>query len=277
MSKVNPIRDWLRRRYLAASPKCVAFGLVHVLIGKAPATIELHTIRGGDVDREVEEISEVFEEAVKQHVSTCAKAQQYGLIAYAEDDKIIGQHTFRQRPAASSIDAGETEPPTPQGFLAMAMRHSEAYAKMLIEAQGGLMTNMSQQNDRLQKRVDELEQRSLDVMRLAEELLSNKSARDLDASKQSSEQARRDRLFIRAEQIVPALLERLSGAGPMHDLLDSIDDDQWKVLEAGLRPEQKEKLLNLVRQKAEIDQQRAEIDMRALPSKNGLSHDLKSS
>lgn len=251
---MSGLPSWIRKRYLSVAPKTTRFALVHTAHGSLPATLETHVIKGGDIEAEIAEIIETFDDAATDHVRAFAKAQAYGIVAYADND-IVGQYTFRLRPPADAIDPGETEPATGAGALGQSMRHVEGLAKLHLDGIYRTMNNLMAENDALRRREQTRDDRELEVMKQLEVLISHRADRELVETREKNEQARKDRLIGKLEtHILPPLLEHLSGgAGPFFRLIESLEPEQLRALLEFLRPDQKEAVLELLKRKAALE------------------------
>jgi hypothetical protein len=248
--------NWIRKRLLSLAPKVARFGLQHLISGEAPATLATFCRDDSEVEAQAKAIAAECDEQAKAHAEAFAgSTQQYGIVAWDEADRVIGQIAFRLHEPSDSIDSQPTDPPTERGALSQAMRQTEAFARMIVLSLRSVLEALAAENERQSKRLEASDAMQLKVFELLAELGDATARRKLEERSAERSEARKDRWVTRIEEVVgPPLLERIVGGGPVDKLIDSLSMEQiTKLLEASLlTPAQMENVAEIVRRKAEI-------------------------
>jgi hypothetical protein len=238
---------WMRKK--ALEQECAEFQLAHVTGDGESATVEVSGVsREKDIEGQLQACLAAFTESLETHRQEFTKPQRYAVIACSATGRILGQQTFRMKPAADSLDTGETEPPTASGVQAQSMRHLEflhrSYALQVSAVNDRAFTML----EKALRRIEDLEDRRVAEFELREKLLSQQSEREIAEYQARSEQERKDRMLEQFAAVAkPLLPEVLKKVG----LMPGASDGEKSVVQAffaTLSEDQQEKMVGLLTQ-----------------------------
>jgi hypothetical protein len=175
--------------------------------------------------------------------------QQFSLFAYADPHEASrGQFAFRLE-GFEEERVGVSEPATSEGIIAQQMRHNEAFARMMTQGFGTVMTQMSRINTNLSDTLDKMMGKRGAEIEAHEAALSLKSERELALASAKSADERLSKGMDRIWSLAPALINRIAkekivpedlsvGEHMLIQLAKGITPDQLKSLSTILTPEQ---------------------------------------
>lgn len=219
-----------------------SFVLVHASEG-APSVLDTCELEGDLAELpKAAEIADRLLRSADVHAASSSRPQRYSVCAQNGKGRVLGQHYFRLAPApgaALELGHADTESATPTGVLSQSMRHTEAFARMHAEANGSMFRNLLNLVGILGKMVESNEQQRLDNMRLTQELLDRRHARELELRTAAEEQDRMARGLRMLEQgVLPMVAAHVSGASPVAELFKSLNQEQLEVIMGTMREEQ---------------------------------------
>lgn len=260
------MRSFLRRRLMSLKG-CAAFNLIGWIEGKSLGLARIEVKPAQHID---DAITAIVDEIEEQSASYAALE--------------AGRHRFRVEartapPEAESLGAQEfiivtpgevTAPPVEQppaalapypkasgndavsaALVKMALDHSAAYARLLLGTMTQTMTAQQADNNALRARCAALETEQMGAYNLIRAMLLTDTERTAITLAARGKEDRKNRLVDAAEALIPFLQEQMSGEGPIHALLQSLDVEKLQALAAVLSPEQRAALDKLLKRKAE--------------------------
>jgi aspartokinase len=111
-----------------------------------------------------------------------------------------------------------------------------------------LSNHCAAQLDRANARIALYEKRFLKNLELTEELMSHSHQRELESARAESEDARNDRLLSQGEQLMPAIIARITGATAVNDFIHTLPIEKFEMIAKSLDDEQREALFEVLRQ-----------------------------
>lgn len=172
--------------------------------------------------------------------------QRYLLFAYG-DDRAIARLPLRAAAPGADVteDPLESEPATPKGLLAQLMRHNEVQTRMFALSYGQVIATMQRTIARLQSSSDLADDRRLEAVAIAEEMLSEKHERELATLQADREHEYNLQSTAQIEAGVSAIVKLAAqhylggGVGQqLTDLIRSFTPKQWEALHQMLSPDQ---------------------------------------
>lgn len=231
------------QRWLAARTRPAFFAIVHQHLEGASV---LDTLEVG-ADSEAEAIAQEIEQQCHHHCDTTNRgSQRYEVLALAADKDVRATYPFRLHPHPSVAGQALSDPPNLAGVVGMMMRHLENRERLSNVAISTVLGNQDKQLERLQSRCEELEGAYIQAVSTFEDLVQAKHDRELEIVKTHAEQERRDRLFRRAEDLVPVMIAFASGSTAAAEFLRAIPPEVFDQLNAAMTDEQREKLSELM-------------------------------
>lgn len=144
---------------------------------------------------------------------TAGMIQRYSCQAFVGSDDGDGMpeqmHAFTMRGGQSGdLFGDDTEPGTPQGRMKMDMRHTENLHRLLVQQTE--MTSGRLARDYAEERKARIaaENRSLDVIKIYQDLLDRQSDRDLKTAKEIQSEKRTDQMIGMLMTIAPLVIAR---------------------------------------------------------------------
>ncbi len=182
----------------------------------------------------VGELADRMVRTAQAHADASSRPQRYAVAAQNARGRVLGQVFFRLAPPLlAGLEPGhsDTEAPTPVGAMAQSMRHTEAFARIHAESTGATVGNLIKLLGIMGKMVESAEAQKLETMRLTQELLDRKQARDLELRAAAAEQERMGRGLSMIEQgVIPMLAAHMSGASPVTELFRSLTQEQFQTI-----------------------------------------------
>ncbi len=105
------------------------------------------------------------------------------------------------------------EPPNKKGLLAQMMRHTEAFMKVSVGSAAKTIEQQSKMLAAKDERIRALEESQVQTIRLTEDLMSGRHARDIELKKLEKKEKRMDEIAGTVMQAAPVLLSIVSGKG----------------------------------------------------------------
>jgi hypothetical protein len=147
------------------------------------------------------------------------------------------------------------ELPNKKGVLQMLMRHQEKTMRIAIGSVAKTMQHMSKQLEKKDERIEAMEARQMDMLKMTEDLISGRHARDLELRKLDREDQRKEQALGMLMNTLPVLATKVIGAhqaaqmapgGPtplenvIEGLMGSVTQEQFQAIyKSGLfTPEQ---------------------------------------
>jgi hypothetical protein len=196
-------------------------------------------------------VVERVEAASRAHCDASRKLQRYSLavLGPAPACRTIAQHHFALAPEANP-DLGfgaatDTEEPTHKGIVRQTMRHSEAYARIMVQSTQEQIAGLLTENQRLREQNERYADKSFEVASSYEKLITESTVRQLEQQTYLRDQQRMDTAFDAfMNGFLPVVLARMTGATPLTRLLKSLKTEQLPAFFGVLDQDQ----LNLAKQ-----------------------------
>lgn len=190
--------------------------------------------------------------------------QTYSLHAFYGRRKSAGRKCrFRIQGTEDLLSVDETsEGANAEGLLKQAYRHLEVTTKVALGSVEGMMRRMDRQLERSESRADALSDRHFAVLKLQEDLISQRQERELESLQAANKEKRLDEAVDAGKVLLPAIINRLAGKNVLpaangNDLaiaalLDSVDAEQVsKIMDGDIfKPAQLAALMELIQSRA---------------------------
>ena len=171
--------------------------------------------------------------------------QRFAVAVLDVKDKPLAQYLMRAATDAVGGLSYDSEPATLAGVTKQLMRHTEAIMRGSAAAHAQLIEHLLREHARLSTRCEALEGRHLELLELSEDLLSQRSTRELTRERALMQERRKDDLLRKMGTLLPVVMAKLSGSSlpaqldpAVAELAKSLDAEQLDKLTAVLRPEQ---------------------------------------
>ena len=163
---------------------------------------------------------------------------RYVVQAFKEGEKVhFARHTFRLPGGLErSDDDRESELPDEKGLLSQMMRHTEAYARMMISGFGETVRGLSAQLQESNRQLNKLAQQQYTFLDMQQQLLDRQADRDLAIRQADSEDKRKAQVFEKLSMLFPILLKKMTGEGKSIESL--LGEEQIGSVLEGLSGEQ---------------------------------------
>lgn len=215
------LTPWVRRA-LAHEPSVTRLRLTHcVAIGRPGLHLEDHPVAEPRTDVSAEDIAAAIVEAATAHADSFGGRQVYEVIAIVEDEDDPAART--QLVIVASAEAafdGTSEPTDMRSFGAMASRHSESFARLMLQSNQATIGALTTTLDRLSSRLERAETR---VEQMADHVFATTEARlsiEADRAKLAREREESEtdaqikvELWGLVQQCAPLLLPLVAKAG----------------------------------------------------------------
>jgi len=192
-------------------------------------------------------------DAAEEDSSNFRSVSTYAVLLWREEKGSLSARTFiKLRP--DEIDSiEESEPPNDRGRTQQIMRHDESFIRTAVNL---INYNLEVSQRRIESQ-DRLLERFADkhimLMEAIEKLMDRSAERDLKLRREQKLEGVAEKAFSKLETLMPAVLGKLLPAealGPLavselSDLLDSLSEDQIKILVSTLTQEQALKLIQV--------------------------------
>lgn len=150
---------------------------------------------------------------------------------------------------------GSSEPATSEGLLKQLMRHLEVSQKMAMQQTVDLQDETRRREERLHKRIHELEEGRFKVVELAEAMLSARAERENEQLRLQASEKRKDQALSEFMGIIPILRPKMLEAGAklmgmdinaggpspeslmLRSMFEGMTIEQMKAMQATLPPE----------------------------------------
>ncbi len=210
------IKTYLMNRVApTAKPKCVMVALSHRCEG-GDEVLHQHTWKAKEPEALEVEVTQAVEELLdvaKSNVDTFQMPQSYGIVAYGQQDHVLGRRDFMLMadPRNQMADGpGMTEGPTQLGVLMQSMRLTEAFSRTSVDATQFILQQAFQEIDRLRSENQELRRYAIEHMQATENIINRKWERDLKLQEMQEKDAFGKKAWGYVEQIVPPILDKLT-------------------------------------------------------------------
>lgn len=215
------LTPWVRRA-LAHEPSVTRLRLTHcVAIGRPGVFLEDVPVAEPRTDVSAEDIAAGIVECCSTHAEGCGGRQVYEVLAIVEDEDDPAART--QVVIVASAEAafdGTSEPTDTRSFGMMAARHSESFARLMLQSNQATIGALTTTLDRLSARLERSETR---VEQMADHVFSMTEARlSIEAERAKLTREREDaetdaqikvELWSLVQQCAPLLLPLVAKAG----------------------------------------------------------------
>lgn len=256
---------WLRPLafpFDATQPRAAVVELKHVNVQDKLTPVRAFKVSEGEDFDEValgNLVSEI-EGAVQDDVDGLGGTQKYVLVATdAPDKKQVGRLPFR---ASAPMDDGDgevgSEPATAKGNQAAMMRHVDNAHRMAVGSAATTIQSLERQNRKKDEVIDNLVARALSTITLAEQLLSQRHERDMEAEAARAAQRRKDKFMNTAANLLGPIAKKLTGVvAPGGDdmpfnqqelktFFEGVTEEEFAAFKASLSPERFFQMLSLM-------------------------------
>jgi len=172
--------------------------------------------------------------------------QQFALLVYDKDSKNVGRKVFNlQSDGELDEDVGPSESATPKGVTAQLMRHLERVQQISAGTTSELLAHYQQINHAQAVQLSAYQMRELEEMKMREDLISNKHARDLEMMREARVEELQSKAFHHFAGYVPLVVSKfLTGNKPgvkpdpivgedlLKDIIGGIISDPTKISQA---------------------------------------------
>lgn len=207
---------------------------------------EVYAVKIGERQWDPNQLAEIFMHKAKSAVQDIPSTQSFYLYAfYANRKQFQSKHHFRID-GGVELSAGTTEPATKEGGLSQVMRMSEATFQLNMRMMMENTRLLLEMNQSTARELNETRCENREMTAVFKEMLY-KSATENHTHRleeMKAQQSARDREFM--YQIGPGLLNRITGkelvpesmadSGLLEVLIDSVDENSIKLLQAKLPP-----------------------------------------
>ncbi len=178
-------------------------------------------------------MGEAYKDADSQRGTT-----RYVLQAFKEGEKThFARHSFRLPGGLERTDDDtESELPNEKGLVAQMMRHTEAYARMMISGFGETVRGLSAQLQESNRQLNKLAQQQYTFLDMQQQLLDRQADRDLAIRQADGEDKRKAQVFEKLSMLFPILLKKMTGEGKSIEAL--LGEEQIGSVLEGLSGEQ---------------------------------------
>lgn len=220
----------------------------------------------GNVDEEgLDALARETAETLEMEAEALEGVQKYVVVVLREG-KPLGRLILRVRASDEENkidDALSSEPPTTRGQLAQTQRHLESVMRINAAKDGAAWTAIDRILTRLSDENTHLREKHMETLILTEELLSNRSERDLAAKETAAKIEGRERMARNFHPLMGAIVKKLTGATPPDALPPEVsifrglaadllqDEGKRAIMERLLTREQMIALLTLLEDEGE--------------------------
>lgn len=218
-----------------------SFALVHV---SESGPVVLDSFEPDELDAPspgAVELAARFATSAQAHVGSSSRPQRYAVAASSARGRVLAQVFFRLcPPLLAGLEPGhtDTEPATPTGAMAQAMRHTEAFARLQAETTGASVSALVSLVKMLGAQVEAAEGSRLEYMRLAQQLLDRKQERDLEVRDAEAVQRRTEQGMNLLGRAVEVAAAHFTGATPVFQFLRSLRPEQADAILGAMDAEQ---------------------------------------
>lgn len=176
---------------------------------------------------------------------------------YVVTSEIVkGRHAFYLNPPDDEGDSYQTDAPTQRGQVSQNMRHTESLLQHMLSSTSVRERSMLKQIQDQQKRIRELEEGRMEMLRGFEDMISQKHLRDIETQSAAMAERRKEQVMDQVTQLLPSVANKFLGARTlpepttpereiMKGLMGSFTDDQFQKLRSVLNPVQTASFLEL--------------------------------
>ena len=245
MSVETKVSNFVAKRLeMVGDAECKRLALMHEIQDAKPRMLLNCIVDHSKIESEKERISDEIMASAHSHAEESTRLQRYSVVAYAADETVLAMCPFRMRPTTES-SAGtdfDSEPATPNGLISQMMRHNEALTRMHLANYKDMMGLLAEEVGRVRRRNDELEDKNISMVRMYEELMSEKHQRDMETLKEAHSEDRKERLLTQGEKLLPFIAAKVTGQTAVKKFMQTLAPDDMAKLMTILRPEQIEAL-----------------------------------
>jgi hypothetical protein len=248
------IARWLRPLafpFDAESPHAALITLRHVNVSDKASDVRSWKIPDGEEFDEtaLDSLVREMDGAILDDVEGIGGTQKYLLVAHDAEKKQCGRLPLRaSAPMDDDGDEVGSEPATAKGLLAANMRHVDNAHRVAVGASAGIIVTLSRQNAKKDEMIEKLVARALDNITLAENLLSQRMARDIELDAARASQARKDKFLTTVTSLLGPVAKKLTGAGgpdadapfnqiEMKTLFEGMTEQEFEGIKKSLGPE----------------------------------------
>lgn len=262
-NKAKMVR-WLRPLVFVfdpVMPRCVNVLVRHVNVNDKPSDVRNFKILGGEEFDEAALMALVndVEMCLDDDVEGIGGHQKYMLVAQDEEAKQVGRLAVRVSAPMDDED-GEvsTEPATAKGLLAANMRHVDNAHRMAVGASATIITAQQRMLSRQMETIENMTAKALSTITLAEQLLSQRHEREMEAENLRAAQKRKDKFFSGITGLLSPIAKKLTGAAggtgsdmpfnqeEMKALFEGMTEEEFAAFKQTLSPERFFLLLSLM-------------------------------
>jgi hypothetical protein len=252
MGRPKKFEAWLRRHLYNErdNQRCSRFVLHHMgAAGKLGS--EVFTISSDIPEERIEATAEEIFEAGEADASGIGNGlQTYVVLAFYGDNKRHnGRFTFRARGDEDDWDGGETtEPPTTQGAMAQAMRHTEVIMRSSSAGMGAAFNGLQHMVTRQSEIINQMMEERFKTAELLEALSSKTHERELELLREARKDDTQRQLLENFKPMIPVVMNKLAGkqmlpaADPqsmmLKELFKTMEPEQLAAIQGVLTPQQ---------------------------------------
>lgn len=164
----------------------------------------------GDIMVQAKDLAQSMSLIAKFTVTSCLKEKNKPLKSRGFFQFVLQGKAREQVFGMDGNIGGESEPPNPTGLLGQLMRHLEAKERIQAEKEGSIMDAILKENQRLQKRVDMVDELWFKQRETLEELLDKSEERKLNRFREAADSQRKDLLTKKViEEVIPEVAKRI--------------------------------------------------------------------
>ncbi len=254
MGRPKKLEAWLRRHLYNErdEQRCSRF-IIHHMGAAGKLGSEVFTVLSDIPEENIESTAEEIFEAGEADASGIGSGlQTYVVLAfYGQDKRHNGRFTFRARgnDEESDLDGGETsEPPTTQGAMAQAMRHTEAILRTSIPGWGAAFQGLQHMVSQQSQVIETLMGDRFKTAELIETLTTAKHEREIEILREARKDDTQKQLLENFKPLIPVVLNKLAGkkmlpetdpqSMMLRELFQTMKPEQLAAIQSALTPQQ---------------------------------------
>jgi len=285
------IDPWLRKQIVLQDKihgKCHHILLRHLSVDrKIQGDIASFPVKLEPESEEIDPlVTSICEAAQKDADEIQAGVQNYALYAQFDDLNYMPRKLIRVASANEEFerDLTPSEPATDKGLVAQHMRHTEAFAKIVVTSQSYMADLMRRENQRLSDQNDKYANQQVDFMLTLQKLMDHSHERRLKEKEREFGVALKQEALDKVTSLLPVIANRIAGQTiiPVPDqsfmlmanLLENLSSDQQMKMLNMLDPGQRilfgEMLAEYEKKKATVSGDKPNLLGQSIGKKNAL-------
>lgn len=240
------------------------------------------------------EICDQVEAKAKAFVETLGGNQAFQIVALDNSEKEIGSDVFRLQAEGPIGTAGlMTEPANEGGLVQQAMRHTEAFARTILQQQAQTDKVSTRMMERILARNEQLEARVVSSIELMGKMARDENAQAIEMYKAKVSAESKHEITKKLTAMIPIVMDtvalKLGGktvgdttlTNAVGEIFHGLNGDQLQAMMGILSPQQRIQVMHVMKRLAQQEEDAkpktdapevSSTDAPAAPTTEGASH-----